>query len=164
MKRYAIRCGTLEVKYKERNRIKPGCFWSFDEECMDTDLIEVTESKEMGLALLDKYRLDVRVFPSYFLVHDYFLVEEDVNEDGNIEDDEIIEFAKSPFYGFLPHTYYVGTGQSQETFVADDLDTAKIIVEDMLENSECITFPVTLMCEGEKISSYDVNEKWTDSF
>ena len=83
--RFEIKKNTIEINYKNRMDIKPGC--TLDNIDSDPEIIESFDTKEAAIEALKKYSTDISTFSScgtVFNVTEYYIEENEYDEDGDV--------------------------------------------------------------------------------
>jgi len=84
--KFEIRKDNIEIAYKDRMNIKPGC--TLDNLNSDSEIIESFDTKEDAIEALKKYITDISTFSSangtVFDVTEYYVEGNEYDEDGHI--------------------------------------------------------------------------------
>jgi len=84
--KFEIKKDNIEVAYKDRMYIKPGC--TLDNMNSDPEIIESFDTKEDAIEALKKYTTDISTFSSangtVFDVTEYYVEGNEYDEEGNI--------------------------------------------------------------------------------
>lgn len=85
--RFEIKKDNMEIRYRDRNQIKPGC--TLDNMNSDPKVIEVYDNKEDALNALRKYKTEISEFSfptgRMFDVTEYYVEENTYDDDGEPE-------------------------------------------------------------------------------
>lgn len=101
MKRYNLVYGTVEIKYDDRDAIKPGCTLERDSSELP-QLVKTFEDKNAAIEELRKHKSSVRVGlqnqgTGDYLVAEYHVHEIEVDENGDfVGDGDFLEFSEMP--------------------------------------------------------------------
>lgn len=83
--RFDIKKDNIEIAYKDRMDIKPGC--ALDNIGSDPEIMESFDTKEAAIEALKKYSTDISTFSSpngqVFAVTEYYIEENEYDEDGD---------------------------------------------------------------------------------
>ncbi len=95
--KYEIRKNTREISYKNRSEIKDGC--TLDQDNQEPEIIKSFDDKDKALNELKSYKSDIRKLSggagSYYLVTEYYVEENDYDEDGEwVSGGDVWEFSK----------------------------------------------------------------------
>lgn len=84
--KFEIRKDNIEIAYKDRMNIKPGC--TLDNLNSDSEIIESFDTKEDAIEALKKYTTDISTFSSangtVFDVTEYYVEGNEYDEEGHI--------------------------------------------------------------------------------
>lgn len=82
---FEIKKNTIEISYKDRMNIKPGC--TLDSIDSEPEIIESFDTKEAAIEALKKYSTDISIFSSpngqVFAITEYYIEENEYDEDGD---------------------------------------------------------------------------------
>lgn len=82
---FDIKRNTIEISYKDRMDIKPGC--ALDNIDSDPEIMESFDTKEAAIEVLKKYSTDISTFSSpngqVFAITEYYIEENEYDEDGD---------------------------------------------------------------------------------
>ncbi|WP_075679120.1 helix-turn-helix domain-containing protein [Roseburia sp. 831b] len=78
MKKFELIKKTVEISYKNRKEIQPGCA----EADTDPELLQSFDSLKDAKAALKKYKTDIKKMSGYYLVTEYSVEENEYDEDG----------------------------------------------------------------------------------
>lgn len=100
MKKFELFKNTVEINWREKDRIKEGCTIDHQRDC-DPVLIKSFDNGEKALEELSNYQSNIRELKGnlgiYYEVTEYYIQETIYNEDGDfIEGGDIWEFSKMP--------------------------------------------------------------------
>lgn len=83
--RFDIKKDNIEIAYKDRMDIKPGC--ALDDIDSDPEIMESFDTKEAAIEALKKYSTDISTFSSpngqVFAITEYYIEENEYDEDGD---------------------------------------------------------------------------------
>ena len=83
--RFEIKKNNIEISYKNRMNIKPGC--TLDNIDSDPEIVESFDTKEAAIEALKKYSTDISAFSlcgTVFNVTEYYVEENEYDEDGDV--------------------------------------------------------------------------------
>ena len=78
MKKFELTKKTVEISYKNRKEIQPGCA----DADTDPELLQSFDSLEDAKAALKKYKTDIKEMSGYYLVTEYSVEENEYDVDG----------------------------------------------------------------------------------
>lgn len=100
MMRYELRKNTIEIRWKNRDKIMAGC--TLEKDDSNPEIIEIFEDKEMDLQELKKYKSEVVELSGgagiYYSVTEYYIEENEYDEDGEwVSGGDIWDFSEMDF-------------------------------------------------------------------
>lgn len=97
MTKYELKKASVEIMFKDRKNIKPGCTMDHDGDLFD-EVVEVFDAKEDAMAALATKKTAIHKYSyvnTYFLVEEFFVEEAEYDEDGDyVCGGDIIEFSE----------------------------------------------------------------------
>lgn len=104
MKKFEIRKNQIEIEKKNAKNIQAGC--SMDQNETFPTVVKSFDTKEEALEALKSYHTEIRDLNSYYLVTEFYVEENEYDEDGDWLDggdiwaftDPIIEVSEKPSY------------------------------------------------------------------
>lgn len=81
MKKYELREKEIEVRFKNRNKIKPGCTADLGLDT-DSELIKSFDDRDEAEEALREYKSSIREVGSVYLVKEFYVEENDYDDDG----------------------------------------------------------------------------------
>ena len=93
MRKYELKKADIEIKYRDRKNICPGCTQNQEE--LDSEIIATFTDKKTALEELEKYSSSIREMSGYFLVEEYYVEENEYDESNEwIGGGDIWEFSE----------------------------------------------------------------------
>lgn len=95
MVKYELRKNIREIRFKDRNEIKTGC--TLQQDNQEPEIIKSFDKKEDALKEQASYQSEIYPFGSYFSVTEYYVEENEYDEDGEwVAGGDVWDFAPLP--------------------------------------------------------------------